>query len=478
MALTRRELLFRSFGAFGAAALAFERFGLLNAHAQGEYRALVCIFLNGGNDADNVVVPFDDYDTYATVRMGTGLQLPKFDQDVNTPGLLPVNVPSIGSQFGFHPRITGLHQLYTQGQLAVVCNVGNLVEPTTRATYQSGAARRPRSLFSHSDQVNEWQAGVSPDSFSSTGWCGRTADRVAGPATFPVGVTITGNAVLLTGALQRPLAVSPAPTRVDQVLRIDGFQNPPENDPRYQAMRALLEVDNELTIVRGASGVTNKALDIEASLRAAGDPAVPPFPLNPRTSLGNQLEQVAKLISLRGYLGMNRQIFLCSLGGFDTHNGQVAGNNPTQGTHANLWVQVSNAMKTFYDATVQLGVASQVVTFTISDFARTFKPNSGLGTDHAWGGHHFVMGGSVVGGDFYGVPGPNATVFPTLVPNGPDDSDSGSGARGRWVPTTSVDQYGGTLVKWLGIGDADLPGVFPNVGRFAPSVLGFLPTSS
>src|SRR2546422_165022 len=149
---------------------------------------------------------------------------------------------------------------------------------------------------------------------------------------------------------------------------------------------------------------------VERALRAAGDPVVPPFPLNPRTSLGNQLEQIAKLISLRNELGMRRQIFFCSLGGFDTHSGQVVGGNPAAGGHANLLSQVSNAMRTFYDATVALGVASQVVTFTLSDFARTLVPNGNLGTDHAWGSHHFVMGGSVLGGDFYGVPGPNGAV--------------------------------------------------------------------
>lgn len=474
MALSRREFLFRSFGAFGAAALAFERFGLLNALAQSaDYKALVCVFLAGGNDSDNVVIPYDNYSEYEATRTGTGLLIPQSS-------LLQINAPSAGSQFGLHPSLTnltngGLHELYTQaqGKVAVVCNVGNLVEPTTRETYQNGTARRPRSLFSHSDQVNEWQLGVRPDSFYSTGWCGRIADRFPG-SVFPIGVTITGNAVLLTGETQRPLAIGPAPTRIDQVLRIDGFSNPPENDPRYQAMQTLLDVDNHLTVVRGTSGVTKKAFEIEATLRVAGDPVVPPFPLNPRTSLGNQLEQVAKLISLRDYLGMSRQIFFCSLGGFDTHNNQVAGGNPAAGTHANLWTQVSNAMRTFYDATVQLGVESQVVTFTFSDFGRTFKPNGGLGTDHGWGGHHFVMGGSVLGGDFYGVPGPNGTVFPTLVPNGPDDSDAGLGARGRWVPTGSVDQYGSTLARWFGISDADLPVVFPNIGQFG-SPLGFLP---
>jgi uncharacterized protein (DUF1501 family) len=177
---------------------------------------------------------------------------------------------------------------------------------------------------------------------------------------------------------------------------------------------------------------------------------------------------------LRSALGVSRQIFFCSLGGFDTHNGQVVGGDPATGTHANLLLQLSNAMKAFYDATVALGVASQVVTVTLSDFSRTWIPNGTLGTDHAWGSHQFVMGGSVLGGEFYGVPGSNGTVFPTLAANGPDDTDAGGNARGRWIPRTAIDQYGATLVSWLGVSGSDLPAVFPNIGRFGPTTLGFL----
>jgi uncharacterized protein (DUF1501 family) len=181
------------------------------------------------------------------------------------------------------------------------------------------------------------------------------------------------------------------------------------------------------------------------------------------------------VISVRTALGMSRQIFFCSLGGFDTHSGQVtSATSPTTGTHASLLAQVSGAMKAFYDATVNLGVASQVVTFTLSDFARTFVPNGNLGTDHAWGSHHFVVGGSVRGADFYGVVGSNGTVFPTLAANGPDDTDQGGSARGRWIPTTAVDQYGATLASWFGVGSTDLAAVFPNIGRFGQSNLGFL----
>jgi uncharacterized protein (DUF1501 family) len=302
------------------------------------------------------------------------------------------------------------------------------------------------------------------------------ADKTADLNTtaFPPITSAAGTPIFVAGNVEQPLAIAPAPTTLSTALRLDGFPTP-DNDPRYIALQQLLQEDQSLTLVRGASRITNEALGVQRALSVVGDPAVSPFPLNPRTSLGNQLEQVAKVISVRSALGMSRQIFFCSLGGFDTHSGQVtSATSPTTGTHANLLAQVSGAMKAFYDATVNLGVASQVVTFTLSDFARTFVPNGNLGTDHAWGSHHFVVGGSVRGGDFYGTAGSNGTVFPTLAANGPDDTDQGSSARGRWIPTTAVDQYGATLASWFGVGSTDLAAVFPNIGRFGQSNLGFL----
>jgi uncharacterized protein (DUF1501 family) len=194
---------------------------------------------------------------------------------------------------------------------------------------------------------------------------------------------VAGTPIFVTGNVEQPLAIAPTPTTLNTALRLDGFPNPPDNDARYIAMQNLLKLDQSIMLVRGAGRVTNEALAVEKTLRLSGDPVVAPFPLSPRTSLGNQLEQVAKMISVRSSLGMSRQIFFCSLGGFDTHNGQVTRGAPATGTHASLLAQVSGAMKAFYDATVNLGVASQVTTFTLSDFARTFVPNGNLGTDHA-----------------------------------------------------------------------------------------------
>ena len=482
MALTRREFLCRSFGAMGAAAVAFERFGLLNAFAQSaDYKALVCIFLFGGSDTGNVVIPFDDYADYAKARPNTttGIGIPQSS-------LLQINPPSVGSRFGLHPSLTsptgGLYDLWNAGKAAVVCNVGPLVEPTTRASYINGSAHVPVNLFSHSDQQNEWQTSIADPSKvppgSGGGWGGRTADKTAdfNTTTFPPLTSVAGTPIFCSGNVEQPLAIAPAPTALNAALLLDGFQNP-DTDARYIAMTQLLQEDQNITLVRGASRVTTEALTVEKTLTSTSNPTVPPFPLSPRTSLGNQLEQVAKMISVRNSKGlqMNRQIFFCSLGGFDTHFNQVnGGGNAAAGTHASLLLQLSNAMKAFYDATVNLGVASQVTTFILSDFARTFVPNGNLGTDHAWGSHHFVVGGAVRGGDFYGVPGSNGTVFPTLVASGPDDTDQGGGARGRWIPTTAVDQYGATLVSWFGVSSGDLPAVFPNIGRFAPTNLGFV----
>jgi uncharacterized protein (DUF1501 family) len=244
--------------------------------------------------------------------------------------------------------------------------------------------------------------------------------------------------------------------------------------PRYDAMEAIQALDGGFTVVKAANEINLSTFATMEALRSATDPVVSPFPLSPRTGLGNQLEQVAKVISLRDTLALKRQIFFCSIGGFDTHGDQVNGNDATTGQHADLWATIDNAVKAFYDATVGLGVQNNVTLCTMSEFGRTYVPNGGLGTDHAWGNHVFVVGGAVNGGNFYGVPGPNGTVFPTLAAAGPNDTDSGSGARGRWIPTTAIDQVATTLASWMGVANADLPGISPNIANFSTANLGFM----
>jgi uncharacterized protein (DUF1501 family) len=255
--------------------------------------------------------------------------------------------------------------------------------------------------------------------------------------------------------------VPPAPTALPQALALQRSGD----SAAGSALRQLLDQG----AAQGSPLLVQAAADVGLQLLANGqaltaDPAI--ATVFPNTTLGNQLKQTAKLMALRTQLGLTRQIFFCSLGGFDTHVSQGV----TSGSQPDLLTQVSQAIGAFYDATVELGIASQVTTFTLSDFSRTLKPagsGGAAGSDHAWGAHHFVIGDAVAGGDFYGT-------FPTLALNGPNDSDNGSGARGRWIPTTAVDQFGATLALWLGVSPTDLPLVFPNIGRFATPNLGFM----
>ena len=469
MTLTRREFILRSFGAMGSAALAMEGFGMNNAFAQAnDYKALVCIFLFGGSDNNNVLIPYDNYAEYATGRpTAATLGVPQAN-------LLQITPQTGGATFGLHPSMLGIQELWNAGKAALVCNVGPLVVPTTRPAYINHTVPVPFNLFSHSDQQTEWQTAVA-NGFISTGWAGRAADSIsnlyAATSGFPLEVSVAGTPIFQTGVLASPLAINAAPTPIRTALRIDGFGEVPENNSRYQAMVNLQSIDDGYTLVRATNRIDSKALQITALLRSVTEPTVPVFPA---TGLGNQLQQVAKLISLRNTLGIKRQIFFCSLGGFDTHSGQVNGADATLGTHAGLLAQVSGAIKAFHDATASMGVDNQVTSFTMSDFSRTFKANGTLGSDHAWGSHVILAGGAVRGADLYGIPGPNGTVFPSLAAGGNDDTDSGSNARGRWIPTTAIEQVGATLVTWLGVPSADLNGVFPNLPNFSVKNLGFM----
>jgi uncharacterized protein (DUF1501 family) len=447
--------------AAGAAAFAagIDRFALINAFAQGaDYRALVCVFLAGGNDGNNMVIPrgTSEYQAYANVRASSALAIPSAD-------LLPISPPSAGD-FGLHPSLAGIRDLWNANRAAVVCNVGPLVQPLTRASYLSGAPR-PYQLFSHSDQIAQWQSAIA-DRVSPTGWGGRTADRFPGHASgFPMITAISGG-LFTRGQSTTPLSIAAAPTPLNQVLVLNGFTSSAADIARRTSMEFLRTVDNQHALIRSTSNTVQGALDIGQTLNADVDLATS----FPNTTLGNQLRQIAKVIKFNSTapaLGLQRQIFFCQLGGFDTHQGQI-------NTQANLLTQVSAAISAFYSATEELGFAGQVTTFTLSDFGRTLQPaGSGagvVGTDHAWGNHHIVVGGAVRGGDFYGATGPNGSVFPVLQLGGPSDTDN----RGRWIPTVAVEQYAATLASWYGVAAADLPLVFPNIGRFDGVTLGFM----
>lgn len=455
-----------------ALATQIEQFGLINALAQkgaegGTYKALVCIFLNGGNDGNNMVVPnhsdatISNYAVYNTIRNPQGLAIPQAN-------LLPITVPRMGGlQYGLHPSMVGLQTLFTQAQpkLAIVTNVGSLVSPLTRTTYQNGSVPKPYQLFSHSDQVNQQQSSVSTTEVYS-GWGGRIADHTMGlnpGALIPMITSISGAQLFTNGQTTSPLAISAAPTQLNQVLALSGYDTTAPSVARRTALDQLRTVDLSSTVVKAASDVTELAMDASVALNQP-DPVI--ATVFPNTGIGNQLKQVAKLLAVRNSLNISRQIFFCSIGGFDTHTTQIT-------SQATLLTQLSAAMKAFYDETVVQGIATDVTTFTQSDFSRTLLPTgtpADVGSDHAWGNHAMVMGGSVIGGDFYGMNGSNGTPFPTLQLSGPDDTDN----RGRWIPKTAIDQYAATLATWYGLSAMDLPAVFPLLSNFGSNNLGFL----
>lgn len=474
---SRREFLKTSCRALSMAAIASQmrHFGLVSAMAQdknatsgdafdsrggeGEaaYKALVCVFLSGGNDSNNWVVPkyTEGYNQYSAARGAQGLAIPQAN-------LLSITPASMGLEFGLHPNLSAIHPLWAQGKLAVVPNVGTLVQPLTRATYQSGAPR-PMQLFSHSDQVEQYRTAISSYR-STTGWGGRVADRTGAlnpGAAVPMITSIAGATIFNIGNNTAPLIVSPAPTPLNQVLALNGFADA-DATTRRTAMDNIRQSDLNYSLIQATSVLTQQAVNVSQQLSQNPTLTV----TFPSTTLGNQLAQVAKLMKFRTQLNMSRQIFFVNLGGFDTHSSQING----QGT---LLTQVGAALKAFYDETVAQGISESVTTFTMSDFNRTLNPagtGTAAGTDHAWAAHHLVMGGSVVGGDFYGRPTSNGSVFPTLVNSGPDDADT----RGRFIPTVSVEMYAATLSRWFGLSQAELPLVYPNIVNFPVRTLGFM----
>jgi len=464
MAITRRDFLRSSACAVGGMALAssIDTFGVVHAltpQAATDYKALVCVFMNGGNDGNNMFVSLDQYNEYSNVRTAAGLAIAQAS-------LLPVS-PVSGGSYGFHPNMAEMQNLFNQGKLAVLCNNGPLVEPLTRTTYQNGTGKKPLQLFSHSDQVGLFQTAIA-NNVSQTGWGGRLADKTTGlngPATFPSNVSIAGINLLLTGAEARQLAVADSGTSLANVLQLNMSGTSAEQASRLVSFNELRALDNQFKLVKAASDIRSSSIQTDNALSSVNPTLTTVFPA---TSIGRQLKQVALLIKActdaTAGINMKRQIFFTQIGGFDTHSAEIGG----QGS---LLTQVSQAINAFYAATVELGIQDKVTTFTMSDFGRTLQPAgtgvNAVGTDHAWGNHQLIVGGSVLGHTLYGT-------YPTLALGGPDDTDGGSNPRGRWIPTTSVEQYAATLALWYGLSTADLTAVFPLIGRFASSNLGFL----
>lgn len=434
----------------GASAL-LARLGWMNALAQSQntpadYRALVCVFLVGGNDGHNTVVPLGQaqFNAYKAAR-GT-LALP----DNNGP-LLAVETPD-GTPYGLNNGLAKLHPYWAQGRLAVLANTGMLVQPVTRTEFLANTKKVPTNLFSHSDQIQQMQTAI-PSSSGGTGWGARAMD-VLNPlnagSSFPAAVSTAGPALFCTGSLVQSASLLPG---FD--LDPSGLNLWPQSAAlaRKNGIQQVLEFDSGLALIQAANKVRKDAFDLNALLRGGSATITTAFP---GTSLGNQLRQVAKIIKLRGTTGMSRQVFLCSIGGFDTHGSQ-------SWQHWDLLSQVADALDAFQKTMeTELAIPEKVTAFTLSDFGRSLQP-SGSGSDHGWGNHHLILGGAVQGGRVYGT-------FPNLALGGPDDC----GSRGVLIPTTSTEQYGATLARWLGVPDAQLGSVFGGLGAFQGTDLGFL----
>jgi len=460
-----------------------------------DYKALVCIFLSGGNDSNNLIVPTitSEYNNYATIRTPV-LAVPQSS-------LLPISpLNSDGHSYGLHPCCgdvtghNGIADLFNTGKVAILFNTGTLAYPLTKAQYTSTPSKRPPQLFSHADQVTQWQTSI-PDQPPLTGWGGRCADllypsyqggqvslsiSLAGANTFEVGNQVSQYSVSTSGAILLQGVSAGRLTALNNILGL-GYSN-----MQAQAYAGI-----------GSHAINTGSL-LNNSITNTLDTGTPPpwtwstpFPdqsnnfkvTNPinnakfNSSLGAQLKMIARLIEAgsrsvaQGGFGMRRQIFFCSVGGYDLHSGQTdvpGGGSVLTGSHSNLFAELSQCMWAFQAAMTQIGnahgdanFAQRVTSFTCSDFGRTF-PSNGQGSDHGWGNHHLIMGGAVNGQRTYGS-------FPTLTVGGPDDTSTG-----RWIPTLACDQYFATLASWFGVDSSNIGSVFPNIGRFSSSNLGFV----
>ena len=413
-----------------------------------DYKALVCVFLFGGNDGNNMIVPMEQ-NAYATYRKGRGV--------VALPIATLSPLSAQGQAYGLHPELSPVRDLYLKKRVAILANTGMLVAPVKRSDYLVGKANTPRNLYSHSDQVLEWQAGNGKGG-SASGWGGRAMDILqpdSSGAKLSPAVSVAGNSLLLTGQNTSPANLSPG-----NQFGLETISTSKADTARLTSLQEILALDTGAKLVSATGGVLARGLSSAKAVRAALAGAPTLKTAFPQSDLGNQLKQIAQILAIRGDVGANRQVFFCSQGGYDNHTGLLAG----QGAR---FAELGPALAAFYAATEELGIAPSVTTFTASEFGRTFNPSSTDGADHAWGSHHVVMGGSVSGGEMYGQ-------FPSLDLQGPDDA----GDRGTWIPTTSLDQYGATLASWFGVAGSGLNTVFPNLANFqagnGAGVLGFL----
>jgi uncharacterized protein (DUF1501 family) len=448
--MKRRDFLQHAAALTGSAALGQLGSFAAKASAATDYKALVCIFLYGGNDANNMIVPLDSagYANYAKVR--SYLALPQAQ-------LLPLAGASGAPQYGFHPALPGLQSLWASGKLAVVANVGTLVQPLTQAQYLSTTTVKPESLFSHIDQQHQWQASISSTSDSNSGWGGRLTDQLASlnaNSSVPPMISTGGNNLFVTGAASQALVI---PTSGS--FGLNGFSTSSADSVRRSALEQLLNIDQSTNLTEAAQAIMSGALTSSAILNpilTTTDATLAARFSALTDNFSQQLLAIAKVIEARASLGASRQVFLATLGSFDTHTNQL---NEQQ----TLFSQLDAGLAAFHGAMGDIGAGTSVTTFTLSDFSRNFLPNTGGGTDHAWGSHPLVIGDAVNGGSIYGT-------MPTLELSGPDDASN----LGRWIPTIAVDQFAATLASWFGADAAALAAVLPNLSAFSPSTLGFI----
>ena len=453
MSLNRRSFIrYASLAAAGNAA-GLRPFGMLNGLAATSpgYKALVCIFLYGGNDSNNTLVPFNttangsnDHAAYSNIRGPLALSLSE---------LLPLGAGADGN-YGVHPNLPDIPTLFNEGHLAFVTNVGTLVQPLTAAEYKAGKLPTPDNLFSHPDQQLEWQ-NAAPSARTNSGWAGRIADTHGGDLQprrqIPLITSVYGDTLFCDGASSTPVAVNPGNLQGGHCS-----EKPSVCASRLETAQRLLTFSSGLSLVEADTRIASNSYKYMSVLIDAVQSVAPLTTHFPNTDLGVQLQQIAQIIQVRQALGVTRQIFFAGLQGFDTHADQLS----LQGS---LLAELSPAMASFYKATQELNLSEEITTFTMSDFSRAMEPNSASGSDHAWGAHHMVMGGSVKGGQIYGT-------YPTLVLGGPNDSD----VNGRWVPTIASSQYAATLASWFGVPSGSLDTVFPTLSKFSSTNLGFM----
>ncbi|RCS56763.1 DUF1501 domain-containing protein [Parvibium lacunae] len=432
--------------------------GAAQAQSVAGYKALVCVFLFGGNDSYNTVVPYDttSYNAYSVAR-STAPDPIALSQGTLLP-LIPNTTQASGRLAALHPNLGGLKTLFDATRLAVVSNVGPLIRPTTKTQYNARSVTLPPRLFSHNDQQNTWQA-FAPEG-ASYGWGGRMGDLLMSSNTNTIFTCISaaGNAVWLSGqsALQYQVSNSGA-------IQIAGLGSTPlfGSSVASAQLRSIITNTGGTNLLEREHGrIVGRSVNAETSLTAAiGSSSTFTTALPASNSLANQLQVVARIINARAALGTSRQVFFVSLGGFDTHDLQNT-------SHATLMTRL-NAALVYFDsllgemAATDSQIRQKVTLFTASDFGRTLTSN-GDGTDHGWGAHHFVMGGAVRGKDIYGT-------LPEVGTNTPDEV-----GQGRLLPSLAVDQYGATLAKWFGLSAGQISTVFPNIGNFAVSDLNFL----